>query len=85
MQTVVSTKGQVVLPSPLRRKLGIEAGDPLEAKIEGRHIVLTPTKARRYRIRTETSPQTGLPVLVAREGAPQLTSERVAEMLAAFP
>jgi len=41
MQTKVSTKGQVVLPGPLRRRLGIRAGDPLEANIEGGRIVLT--------------------------------------------
>lgn len=34
MQTKVSTKGQVVLPGPLRRRLGIRAGDALDANIE---------------------------------------------------
>jgi len=38
MQTKVSTKGQVVLPGPLRRRLGIRAGDPLEANIEAGSI-----------------------------------------------
>ena len=33
MQTKVSTKGQIVLPGPLRRRLGIRAGDALEANI----------------------------------------------------
>jgi AbrB family looped-hinge helix DNA binding protein len=33
MQTKVSAKGQVVLPGPLRRRLDIGAGDPLDANI----------------------------------------------------
>ena len=41
MQTRVSTKGQIVLPVPLRRKLGIRAGDPLDIAIEKDRIVLT--------------------------------------------
>ena len=47
MKTKISTKGQVVLPSPIRRKLGLRAGDPLDAKVEGDRIVLTPSCARR--------------------------------------
>jgi AbrB family looped-hinge helix DNA binding protein len=46
MQTKVSTKGQVVLPGPLRRRLDIRAGDPLDANIEDGNIVLTPRKKR---------------------------------------
>ncbi len=46
MQTRVSTKGQVVLPSPIRRKLGLRAGDPLNADVEGGRIVLTPRRTR---------------------------------------
>jgi len=34
MQTKISTKGQVVLPGPIRRRLGLQAGDPLDAKVE---------------------------------------------------
>jgi AbrB family looped-hinge helix DNA binding protein len=42
MQTTVSTKGQVVIPGPLRRKLGVYADDPLDADIDAGRIVLTP-------------------------------------------
>ena len=35
MTTKVSAKGQIVLPGPLRRKLGIWVGDALTAEIEG--------------------------------------------------
>jgi AbrB family looped-hinge helix DNA binding protein len=90
MQTRVSTKGQVVLPGPLRRKLGIRAGDVLEATVEpaatgaGR-IVLTLTRQPKYEGKIVTDPITGLPVLDFGPDAPILTNEMVAEILADFP
>ena len=85
MQTKVSTKGQVVLPGPIRRKLGIRAGDPLDANIEAGRIVLTPRKNRRYKVRIVTDPITGLPVLSVGPDAPVLTSKEVQEILVDFP
>ncbi len=85
MQTTVSTKGQVVLPGPLRRKLDIRAGDPLEANIENGRIVLTPRKKSARRVRIAKDPITGLPVLTAGADAPTLTSKEVEEILANFP
>jgi len=46
METRISTKGQVVLPGPIRRRLGLRAGDPLDAEVEGGRIVLTPRTKR---------------------------------------
>jgi AbrB family looped-hinge helix DNA binding protein len=85
MQTKVSTKGQVVLPGPLRRKLGINAGDPLDATVEGGRIVLTPRKKRIGRARIVSDPITGLPVLSAGPKTPVLTSREVEELLINFP
>jgi AbrB family looped-hinge helix DNA binding protein len=85
MQTKVSTKGQVVLPGPLRRRLDIRAGDPLEANIENGSIVLTPASKRKHRVRLLTDPATGLPALSAGPKAPALTSKEVEEILANFP
>jgi AbrB family looped-hinge helix DNA binding protein len=85
MQTKVSTKGQVVLPGPLRRRLGIRAGDPLDANIDAGRIVLTPRKKRPRRVKITTDPVTGLPVLSAGEDAPVLSSKEVEEILTAFP
>jgi AbrB family looped-hinge helix DNA binding protein len=86
MTTKVSTKGQVVLPGPLRRKLGICAGDALTAEIEGGRIVLTPQRKKAAsKARIITDPLTGLPVLSAGPKAPVLTSKRVRELLADFP
>ena len=74
-----------MLPEPIRRKLGLRAGDPLEAAIEGDRIVLsrlTPV-AREARIGIDSV--TGLPVLKADAKAQKLTSRQVATLLAEFP
>lgn len=85
MMTRVSTKGQVVLPGPLRRRLGIRAGDPLEAKIEAGRIVLIPQKKRPRRVKIVSDLITGLPVLSLGPEAPVLSSKEVREILADFP
>jgi AbrB family looped-hinge helix DNA binding protein len=85
MQTRVSSKGQVVLPSPVRRKLGLGPGDPLDINIESGRIVLTPRRARCHKPKIIADPVTGLPVLSAGPDAPLLTSEQVEEILSGFP
>ncbi len=85
MQTKLSTKGQVVLPGPLRRRLGLRPGDPLDANIEGGRIVLTPCKKRPRQVRIVTDGVTGLPVLSAGSDAPILSSKEVDEILSSFP
>jgi AbrB family looped-hinge helix DNA binding protein len=85
MKTKVSTKGQVVLPGPVRRRLGIRAGDPLEVNVESGRIVLTPRKHPRRDIKIVSDPVTGFPVLTAGPDAPILTSKEVEEILANFP
>ena len=81
MQTEVSTKGEVVLPGPLRRRLGIRADDPLEANIEADRIVLTPRKKRPRQVKIVTDPATGLPVLTVGSDAPVLSSKEVEELV----
>jgi AbrB family looped-hinge helix DNA binding protein len=85
MQTRVSTKGQIVLPGPIRRRLGIRAGDPLDAEVEAGNIILTPLKRRPHKGRIISDPLTGLPVLSAGADAPVLSSKEVEEILANFP
>lgn len=85
MQTKVSTKGQVVLPGPLRRRLGIRAGDQLDINVESDRIVLTPRQKRTRQARIVDDPVTGLPVLSAGCEAPTLRSRDVEEILASFP
>ena len=85
MQTKVSTKGQVVLPSPIRRRLGLRPGDPLDAKVEGERIVLTPKRKRKTKGKIVTDPLTGFPALTLGPGAPVLTHKAVKEILSDFP
>jgi AbrB family looped-hinge helix DNA binding protein len=86
MQTKVSTKGQIVLPGPLRRRLGIRAGDSLDVAVEKDRIVLTaPNKRTRSKARIIKDPITGLPVIDVGPDAPVLTSKMVRELLVDFP
>ena len=85
MQTRVSTKGQIVIPQPVRRRLGIRAGDPLDISIEKDRIVLTAPKRKHFTAQIIEDPITGFPVLYAGPDAPVLTSEMVRELLADFP
>jgi AbrB family looped-hinge helix DNA binding protein len=85
METRVSTKGQVVLPGPLRRRLGIHSGDPLDVSVESGSIVLTPRRKRTRQAKIVSDPITGLPVLTLGEDVPALSSKEVEEILANFP
>jgi AbrB family looped-hinge helix DNA binding protein len=85
MQTRVSSKGQIVLPAPLRRKLGIQAGDPLDIAVDKDRIVLTAPKKKTYRAKIIKDPVTGFPVIDVGPDAPILTSEMVRELLVDFP
>jgi len=42
----VSTKHQIVVPSAVRRQLGIKAGDRLEVRVEAGDVVLHPRPAK---------------------------------------
>jgi AbrB family looped-hinge helix DNA binding protein len=85
MQTRVSTKGQIVLPGQLRRRLGIRTGDPLDIAIDGERIVLTTRSRPRRPSRIVADPVTGLPVLTVATDAPVLSSKDVDEILSNFP
>jgi AbrB family looped-hinge helix DNA binding protein len=85
MQTRVSTKGQIVLPAPLRNRLGIRPGDPLDISIEQDRIVLTAPKKKKYEAKIIDDPITGFPVIDVGPDAPVLTSEMVRELLVDFP
>lgn len=85
METKLSTKGQVVLPGPIRRELGLQPGDSLDAKVQAGRVMLTPRRKRSRHARILIDPITGLPVLSAGPEAPLLTSRQVREILAEFP
>ncbi len=74
-----------MLPSAIRRRLGLRAGDALEVNLEGERIVLMLLRTHSRKPRILADPLTGLPVLSGGPGAPTLTSEQVEEILANFP
>jgi AbrB family looped-hinge helix DNA binding protein len=87
MQTKVSTKGQIVIPGPLRRRLDIRAGDSLDISVEKDRIVMTAPKRsrKRFKARIIKDPITGFPVIDAGPDAPVLTNKMVRELLVDFP
>jgi AbrB family looped-hinge helix DNA binding protein len=85
MRTKVSTKGQIVLPGPLRRRLNIRAGDSLEISVERDRIVLTHASKPRFEARIVEDPVTGFISMDVGPDAPVLTSEMVRELLTDFP
>jgi AbrB family looped-hinge helix DNA binding protein len=85
METKLSTKGQVVLPGPIRRELGLQPGDSLDAKVQAGRVMLTPRRKRSRQARILIDRITGLPVLSAGPEAPLLTSRQVREIPSEFP
>lgn len=85
MELKLSTKGQIVLAGAIRRRLGLQPGDLLDAKVQDGCVVLTPRKTRVAKGTLRVDPLTGLPVLSAGAGAPRLSSKQVREVLAEFP
>jgi AbrB family looped-hinge helix DNA binding protein len=85
MKTKLSTKGQVVLPGPIRRQLGLQPGDLLKAEVQAGRVMLTPQRRRSRQVKILVDRITGLPVLSAGPQAPPLTSRQVREILSEFP
>jgi len=85
MEIKLSTKGQIVLAGAIRRRLGLQPGDSLEARVQAGRVVLTPRKTRLSKVAFVVDPITGLALLSAGEGAPRLSSKQVREILAEFP
>jgi AbrB family looped-hinge helix DNA binding protein len=85
MQTKVSTKGQIVIPGPIRRRLGLRAGDTLDIAVEKDRIVMTQPSKPKYEARMVKDPVTGFLAIDLGPDAPTLTSEMVRELLTDFP
>ncbi|HEV3308645.1 MAG TPA: AbrB/MazE/SpoVT family DNA-binding domain-containing protein [Candidatus Sulfotelmatobacter sp.] len=61
-RTVISSKGQVVIPAELREQFGLEKGTPATWTEESGRLVLTPITERRIReIRGFLKPKPGEP------------------------
>ncbi len=85
MKVTLPSKGQIVPPSAMRKKLGLVAGATLDVLLEAGRIVLAPAGDRPRQPRLGTDPLTGLPILAAERRDPPLTSSQVKALLADFP
>lgn len=85
MKPTLSSKGYVVLPATVRRKLGLLPGASLEIALEAERIVLEPIRPRPPKPVIGIERRTGLPVLKATPRAVPLSSDQVKELLADFP
>lgn len=85
MTTVISTKGQLVMPAAARKALGLKPGDKLRVTLEGRSVRLEPARAARAPVRIKTNRRTGLPYAVMGGDAPPVTLADVKRILADFP
>jgi len=74
----ISTKGQLVIPNHLRKALHLQAGEKVSFSLEGDKLVLQRKQPRRARL---ARGKFGRPVLVAPQGAPPMTPDRVKAIL----
>ena len=80
METTLSTKGQFVLPVPVRRKLNLQPGERLGVELLGDGIFLRPLK-RVGAYELKKHPVSGLPRMVARGGTKhKVTAEEIARL-----
>ncbi len=77
MKTVVSSKGQIVIPKPIREKLGLKPGTTLKISVEGGRIILEPPKEPPREVFVEAGPKVTEPIL--REA--KKSGDKVAELL----
>lgn len=78
MTTTLSSKGQVVIPLEIRKRLGLSAGAIISCHLQDGRIVLDPLR--------DAAPAHFISdaeyvALKAPEGAPEMTPERVKEIL----
>ena len=76
--TVLSSKGQLVVPREIRQRLGLSPGDKLECEVQGEALVITPSKKERATSRVASD---GFPVLSAPASSPEMTPELVKSLL----
>lgn len=84
MIATISSKGQIVIPSSIRRRFGLQAGDQMVTEANEEQIILRPKRKAAPRVRVVNSRKTGLPRAVV-ASAGRVTSNMVHNALADFP
>ena len=78
--TVVSSKGQIVIPAALREELGIQAGTRLAIQRENNHLVLQPiTNEFIHSLRGRLKGKTSLVEAREREHRIEIEKDRAAK------
>jgi AbrB family looped-hinge helix DNA binding protein len=85
LKTKLSSKGQIVLPGAVRRRLGCQPGETFDVTIEDERVILTRSAKPSPVFRIVTDAKTGMPVLSSGKSETTLTSAQVAELLHDFP
>jgi AbrB family looped-hinge helix DNA binding protein len=79
--SILSTKGQIVIPARLRKALNLKAGDKVEIKLEGERLIVQRLKRHAARLKPG---KFGRLVLVAAKDAPAMTTDSVLALLREF-
>lgn len=85
MTTTLSSKGQIVLPSVARKRMGLTPGVRFTCQVKNGTLILTPVGREKARSRLTKDKSTGLVVTQGPAGAPLVTNEQVRALLADFP
>ncbi len=80
MTTTLSSKGQVVIPLEIRQRLGLPTGAVISCYLQDGRIILDPLKEASS---AQLVSDDGYVALKAPEGAPEMTPQRVKEILSA--
>lgn len=78
MTTTLSSKGQVVIPLEIRKRLGISAGTTISVELLDGRIILEPSPGSSAKCVSKKD----YVALVAPEGAPVMSPERIKDILA---
>jgi AbrB family looped-hinge helix DNA binding protein len=83
--TILSSKGQVVLPRLVRSKLHLAPGTKFHCSVQGDSVVLTPEQPRRGPTEHVIDAKTGLRVAKRSAHAEPVTTDMVKSLLEDYP
>lgn len=78
MKTKLSSKGQVVIPLEVRKRLGLQTGAIMDCKLDQNRIVLSPFSSDSCATLIHDASYIALE---APDGAPEMSPERVKDIL----
>ena len=85
MTTTLSGKGQLMVPAPYRKRLGLREGTRFHCQLKNGSLVFTPNGRRVTGNRIIIDKATGLAITHGPPDAPKVTSEQIYALLEDFP